>query len=298
MSAVLPLKRLTRVSSLRSLTFGGWRLTHVPDGVVQLRPEGWFTGLGPDDLASLTPYLDRDGYLVASVGGLLVERRGRALLIDTGFGPRRLEAAQTHPALGVLAGGELPRSLQAAGVRPEAVDTVAFTHLHDDHVGWALAQDGGLFDGVSSFVLSATEWRERGSMLPARLADRVRTVADGGEVFPGVTLREWPGHTGGHAGYVLDLALDLADAEAGSGDVRRVLVLGDALHSPAQSAHPEWPVFFDSAGGQATATRRAVLQEAAQPGTVCYAGHFADVVFGRVTTANDGEGGHRWEPLE
>jgi glyoxylase-like metal-dependent hydrolase (beta-lactamase superfamily II) len=291
MSAVLPLERLTRPSPLRSLTLGDWRLTHVPDGMVQLRPEGWFTGLGPDDLAALAPYQDPDGFLIASVGGLLVEHQGRTLLIDAGFGPRRLEAAQTHPALGVLAGGDLITLLGAAGVDAQALDTVAFTHLHDDHIGWVLAGDGSHFEGVTSYVLSAAEWREGGGLLPTRLADRVRTVPDGAEVFPGVTLREWPGHTGGHAGYVVDVAAD----RSGDDGVRRVLVLGDALHSPAQAAHPEWRVFFDGAGEEAVRTRRAVLEEAARPGTVCYAGHFADVVFGRVEAT---DGGYRWQPLE
>ncbi|MBK3566000.1 MULTISPECIES: MBL fold metallo-hydrolase [unclassified Streptomyces] len=291
MSAVLPLERLTRPSPLRSLTFGDWRLTHVPDGMVQLRPEGWFTGLGPDDLATLAPYRDPDGFLVASVGGLLIEHQGRSLLIDTGFGPRHLAAAQTHPALGMLAGGDLITLLRTAGVNAEAVDTVAFTHLHDDHIGWVLAADGAHFEGVTSFALSAAEWRERGSLLPAKIAGRVRTVADGGEVFPGVTLREWPGHTSGHAGYVVEVA----DERSGDDGVHRVLVLGDALHSPAQTAHPEWRVFFDGAGEEAVGTRRAVLEEAARPGTVCYAGHFADVVFGRVEVT---DGGYRWQALE
>ncbi|MEW2304704.1 MBL fold metallo-hydrolase [Streptomyces sp. NPDC006655] len=289
MSSALPLERLTRPSPLRSLTLGDFRLTHVPDGMVQLRPDGWFTGLGRNDLAALAPYQDPDGFLVGSVGGLLIEHRGRSLLIDAGFGPRRLEAAQSHPALGELAGGELIAQLDAAGVRAQAVDTLAFTHLHDDHIGWMLADGGAHFEGVTSVVLSETEWRERGGLLPAWSAGRVRTVPDGGEVFPGVTLREWPGHTGGHAGYAVDVA------DAGDDGVRRVLVLGDALHSPAQVANPAWPVFFDSAGGQAIATRRAVLEEAARPDTVCYAGHFADVVFGRVTGT---DGGHRWQPLE
>jgi glyoxylase-like metal-dependent hydrolase (beta-lactamase superfamily II) len=33
--------------------------------------------------------------------------------------------------------------LQAADIRPEDVDTVFFTHLHPDHVGWNLVQGGG-----------------------------------------------------------------------------------------------------------------------------------------------------------
>ncbi|OON81070.1 MBL fold metallo-hydrolase [Streptomyces tsukubensis] len=291
MSAVLPLERLTRPSPLRSLTFGDWRLSHIPDGLVQLRPEGWFTGLGPDDLAGLAPYRGPDGSLVASVGGLLVEHQGRSLLIDAGFGPRRLAAAQTHPALGTLAGGDLINQLRTAGVPAEAVDTVAFTHLHDDHVGWVQAADGAHFAGATSLVMSTAEWRERGSLLPARLAGRVRTPADGGEAFPGVTLREWPGHTSGHAGYVVEVA----DERSGDAGVRRVLVLGDVLHSPAQTAHPEWRVFFDSEGDEGVRTRRAVLEEAARPGTVCYAGHFADVVFGRVEATGDG---YVWQSVE
>ncbi|MGQ4514570.1 MBL fold metallo-hydrolase [Streptomyces sp. DW26H14] len=259
--------------------------------MVQLRPEGWFTGLGPDDLAGLAPYRGQDGSLVASVGGLLVEHQGRSLLIDTGFGRRRLSAAQTHPALGMLAGGDLITELRTAGVPAEAVDTVAFTHLHDDHVGWAQAADGAHFAGATSFVMSTAEWREGGGLLPAALAGRVRTPADGGEVFPGVTLREWPGHTSGHAGYVVEVG----DGRSGDDGVRRVLVLGDVLHSPAQTAHPEWRVFFDGAGEQAVLTRRAVLEEAARPGTVCYAGHFADVVFGRVEAAGDG---YVWHPVD
>ncbi|MBD0711694.1 MULTISPECIES: MBL fold metallo-hydrolase [unclassified Streptomyces] len=291
MSAVLPLERLTRPSPPRSLTFGDWRLTHVPDGLVQLRPEGWFTGLGPDDLAGLAPYRGPDGSLVASVGGLLVEHQGRALLIDAGFGPRRLAAAQTHPALGALAGGDLMNQLRTAGVPSEAVDTVAFTHLHDDHIGWVQAADGAHFLGAVSFVMTTAEWRERGSLLPAGLAGRVRTPADGAEVFPGVRLREWPGHTSGHAGYVVEVA----DGRSGDDGVHRVLVLGDVMHSPAQTAHPEWRVFFDGEGEEAVRTRRAVLEEAARPGTVCYAGHFADVVFGRVEAAGDG---YAWQPVE
>ena len=38
--------------------------------------------------------------------------------------------------------GRLMAELEASGVRPEEVDTVFFTHLHPDHVGWNLSQSG------------------------------------------------------------------------------------------------------------------------------------------------------------
>ncbi|MFJ4778268.1 MBL fold metallo-hydrolase [Streptomyces sp. NPDC088762] len=278
-------QRLTRPSPLRTHTFGEYRLTHLPDGLVQLNPTGWFPGLTAADAAGFADHLDAEGCLVAAIGGLLVRYRDRALLIDTGYGPRRLAADRTHPALGALGGGGLLDSLAEAGVAPGEIDTVAFTHLHDDHVGWAfLGSERGPLFSAASFVLSTAEWRGGGyGQIPAALHDRVRPAGDGQEVFPGVTLRESPGHTGGHAAYVLT---------GDGGD--RLVVAGDVMHSPLQVAHPEWPVFFDSDADTAVRTRTAFLRDAATPGTVVYAGHFADVVFGRVRA--DG-GGHLWDPL-
>lgn len=278
-------ERLTRPSTLRTLTLGEYRLTHIPDGLVQLRPTGWFPGLDAAEVRQWGDYLDADGCLVAAIGGLLVEHRGRTMLIDSGYGPRRLSAAQTHPSLGVLVGGLLLGSLAEAGVAPASVDTIAFTHLHDDHVGWAFAatDEGPLFPNAA-FAVSADEWEAGGrATVPPAAHDRVRAAGDGDEVFPGITLRSRPGHTGGHAGYVLAF-----------GGAERLLVAGDVLHSPLQVAHPHWQVFFDSDRETAVSTRTSFLEEAAAAGTLCYAGHFADVVFGRVL---GGRGGHVWEPL-
>ncbi|MFI1470005.1 MBL fold metallo-hydrolase [Streptomyces wuyuanensis] len=305
-SVPVPPERLTRPSAPRSLVLGEYRLTHIPDGLVQLRPAGWFPGLGTDALLGHEDHLDPDGCLVAGIGGLLVEYRNRALLIDTGYGPRRLTASQTHPALGVLEGGGLAAALAEAGRDPASIDTVAFTHLHDDHVGWALcAGSEGPFFARASFVLADTEWRTSGrSTLPAPLHSRVTPASDGDEIFPGVTLREAPGHTGGHARYVLDFggagAAPGTDgggqgAPAGTAPGRgRLLVAGDVLHSPLQVAHPEWDVFFDADRESALRSRTVFLEDASAPDTLCYAGHFADVVFGRVR--KDGEG-HTWTPL-
>ncbi|MCZ7459566.1 MBL fold metallo-hydrolase [Streptomyces sp. WMMC940] len=304
-SVPVPPERLTRPSAPRSLVLGEYRLTHIPDGRVQLRPSGWFPGLGTDALLGFEDHLDPDGCLVAGIGGLLVEYEDRAMLIDTGYGPRRLTASQTHPALGVLEGGSLAASLAEAGRDPASIDTVAFTHLHDDHVGWALsAGSEGPFFARASFVLGDTEWRDGGrSVLPAPLHGRVTPASDGDEIFPGVTLREAPGHTGGHARYVL--AHPGAGAEHGSGGGGhgatgaasgggRLLIAGDVLHSPLQVAHPEWRVFFDSDQESALRTRAEFLEDASAPDTLCYAGHFADVVFGRVRKER---AGYSWVPL-
>jgi glyoxylase-like metal-dependent hydrolase (beta-lactamase superfamily II) len=41
-----------------------------------------------------------------------------------------------------LEDGRLMSELQSAGVRPEDIDMVFFTHLHPDHVGWNLSESG------------------------------------------------------------------------------------------------------------------------------------------------------------
>jgi glyoxylase-like metal-dependent hydrolase (beta-lactamase superfamily II) len=257
---------------------GEHRLTYLPDGAVQLDPRRWY----PQTDQSLWdgPYahlLDADGYLVGSIGGLLVEHGDRALLIDAGFGPRVIPAAHTHPALGVLAGGELLTSLKQTSVEPEQIDTVAFTHLHDDHFGWVLrpGPEGTPFRDaqIAAGAADWAAWRE-----PAAL--RTRALRDGDEIFPGVVAMAAPGHTPGHTCYVI----------ASGGE--RLVAFGDALHSPAQVAHPEWPVLMDVDQSRGIVSRRRVLASI-EDGTRAFGIHFADAQFGRVRR---GAEGLYWEP--
>jgi hypothetical protein len=80
-------ERLRHPSGIRSLTLGHTKLSYVPDGVATLNARMLLPEPTNEDWAQHAEYLDKDGSLVASVGGLLVERDGRALLIDAGVGP-------------------------------------------------------------------------------------------------------------------------------------------------------------------------------------------------------------------
>lgn len=128
--------RLRRVARVRTLRLGGTTVTYLPDGAVQLRPRGWFPDTTERTWAGLAAYLDETRNLVGSIGGLLVERDGRALLIDAGWGPTSLPAGWWEP-VGAIGGGAPLDNLAAAGRRPGEIEAVAFTHLHTDHIGWA-----------------------------------------------------------------------------------------------------------------------------------------------------------------
>ncbi|GAQ56974.1 MBL fold metallo-hydrolase [Streptomyces acidiscabies] len=266
-----PTDRLRRPSGIRSLTLGDTKLTFVPDGLARLKATSWLDTT-EEDWAPHPEHLD-DGHLVGGVGGLLVERDGRALLIDAGAGPLTMDTDY-----GLLTGGALLESLAALGREPGGIEAVAVTHLHVDHIGWA---DHPAF-AHARVLVAASEWTHRQDPHEA-LEPRVRTVADGEEVFPGVRAMLAPGHTAGHTAYVV---------EAGG---QRVIAFGDAFHFPVQIGHPEWEVIADHDRKQAAALRHRLLAGLAEPGTIGFGVHFADVVFGRVTI---GRGASVWHPVD
>jgi glyoxylase-like metal-dependent hydrolase (beta-lactamase superfamily II) len=231
-------------------------------------------------------YLDDGGHLMASVGGLLVERDGRALLIDTGVGP--ISVGPPLNTFGLQIGGQLLDSLAALGRSPAGIEAVAFTHLHNDHFGWAwLPADRPAFAGIPLLV-AEPEWTQRHYAEEQGMADmikvlepHVRTVSEGQEIFPGVTVRYTPGHSAGHAAYVI------------SAGGQKVIAFGDAFHTPLQITHPLWHNVFDFDHQQSTSLRRGLVDELAQPDTIGFAIHFPEP-FGRVRI----DGTAAWQPIE
>ncbi|MER7463067.1 MBL fold metallo-hydrolase [Streptomyces sp. NPDC097981] len=283
--------RLRRPSGIRSLRLGGTKVSYVPDGDVRLRPQHLLQDTTDEVWAAHPEYLDATGHLVGSVGALLVEHGERALLIDAGFGPQTYESPDGP--LSVVHGGALAHSLAELGRRPEDIEAVAFTHLHADHLGWACHPAPGgdrLLFPRAEYLVSEPEW-DRRHLLEAQgmteqvaaLAPRVRTITDGQEIFPGVGVRITPGHTVGHAEYVI------------TGGGRRLIAFGDAMHSPIQVDHPGWSSGFDHDRTLTAGHRRRLVAELAEPGTIGFGVHFADVVFGHVRQDGDGPA---WRPLD
>ncbi|MEU9144942.1 MBL fold metallo-hydrolase [Streptomyces sp. NPDC048349] len=283
--------RLHRPAGIRSIRLGDTKVSYVPDGDVRLRPLRLLPDTTDEVWAAHPEYLDATGHVVGSVGALLVERGDRALLIDAGVGPQTFE--DPDGPLAVIRGGALPHGLAELGRRPEDIEAVAFTHLHADHLGWAChpapGSDRPLL-GHAEYLISELEWDRRDlleaegmSEQVAALASRVRTVTDGQEVFPGVRVRITPGHTVGHAEYVI------------TGGGQRLIAFGDALHSPIQIDHPEWSAAFDHDPARTADHRRRLVAELAEPGTLGFGVHFADVVFGHVRPGGDGPA---WHPVD
>ncbi|MEH0845759.1 MBL fold metallo-hydrolase [Micromonospora sp. CPCC 205711] len=184
---------------------------------------------------------------------------GPVTLVDAGIGPAGSPAASWAPVP-----GRLPAELAAAGIDPTEVRTVVLTHLHSDHIGWAVTGDPGApyFPNADYLVqraeLAAMEsinpGLPAGLVAPLRAAGRLRVVDGDTPLTPGVRVLSTPGHTPGHQSVLLE-----ADDE-------RLLLTGDLLVHAVQLVDPELAYAHEEDPPTARASRTALLRTLAAQG--------------------------------
>lgn len=228
-------------------------------------------------------HLGDDGNWHPNMGCFAVRSGSRTIMVDTGVGPET--------------GGALPGLMQAAGIRPEEVATVVFTHLHWDHLGWNMAAETGRpsprFPNArhlipkADFDFFAGELEQlpymKGLVFPLVDSGMVDFVESELDITPELRIWSTPGHTPGHISILINSA-----GEKG-------IILGDVALSPAQAHETDWNVAFDVVQDQARATRHAVLDRLEQEGFTIAACHFPSPGFGKLVRL---QGRRVWQPLK
>lgn len=262
-----------------TLDLGGTTLTYVPDGEFRAEPSVAYPG-GHDHLFSDgLDVTDENGMVVLSVGAILLTTGDRRVLVDAGLGARTIPLVRPGTSRDAyMRGGALVQNLHELGVEPAAIDAVLLTHLHADHVGWVGDESG---TGVPTFPnaeywVSEVEWEfwthpeHQGNVVGPRphelriIGGRRRPLVEGSEPVAGVRAVRTEGHTPGHVAFSV------------RGTDRRALILGDAVHCPAEILHPDLVWVGDHDAATAVRTRTALAGSA---GTVLVGPHFPDVVF-------------------
>ncbi|HEX7743790.1 MAG TPA: MBL fold metallo-hydrolase, partial [Micromonosporaceae bacterium] len=155
------------------------------------------------------------------------------------------------------------------GIAPDEVTAVVLTHLHTDHVGWAVTGAGEPYFRNASYLLQRAEVEAvnalnpslRSSLLdPLRATGQLHEIA--GEHRLGAHLRvvPSPGHTPGHQSVFVQ--------DAGE----TVLLTGDLLVHAVQLIDPALAYAYEVDPAAARASRVAALRDlAARPGPVVLA---------------------------
>ena len=201
----------------------------------------------------------------------LLRRGDELILFDTGAG------GNFQPSTGRLA-----ENLRAAGIHPDEITAVIYTHAHPDHSGGTTTAGGSLLFPNARYFLSRAEWefwtdgafeeRNRPDLHAFgkgakrdlfAVEDRLSLIEPDDEVLPGIVAIATPGHTPGHLSYRLD-------------GTDPLLITGDACTSDVIFfEHPDWHFGFDTDPERALKTRKELLDRAARETLLMLGYHWA-----------------------
>jgi glyoxylase-like metal-dependent hydrolase (beta-lactamase superfamily II) len=268
---------------------GRFEVTAIVDAEMPDEPmTDAFPGLAPDALeAAEATYPDiytEDGRWRLRVRAWLIIGDAGPILVDTGIGgassPAREWTTET---------GHLFDMLAELGIRGTEIGTVIVSHVHDDHAGGIVTDDGDLAAPNAQHLVQRAdvEWLRAATSTdePGATAWRMlSTIEDAGilhvvegdrSVSPGLSLRHLPGHTPGHQVVIIEDAGD------------RMILTADTWNHPLQISDPDGQSGSDDDPAAAAVARRTLFDDVeAHPGTIVAPTHFAEA-FGTFRRIDD-----------
>lgn len=282
----------TQAPGYYRMMLGDFEITALSDGTHPFPIDTVMTHIAPERIAVDLAAAELAQPVQGSINAFLINTSSKLILVDAGAGLLYGDCC-----------GRLLTNLRAAGYQPEQVDEVLLTHLHKDHAGGILAQGKAAFpnavlrlsqaeadywltpaskaaapDFLSTFFDAAIA-----AVAPYRAAGRFMPFKDFGPLEPGIEALPAPGHTPGHAIYLVQSR------------GRKLLLWGDIVHvSALQFPDPDASVKYDSSEADAQATRKRLLERAAREHMLVGAAHIAFPGLGHVHARGDA---WEWLPL-
>src|SRR3954452_19028962 len=125
---------------------GGAEVTVVSDGPLPLGdPSGTFVGVPKEEVKKMLSdnFLSPEN-VVLEQNSPIVNMGDKLVLFDTGMGSSKAFGPTT---------GRQQKSMAEAGIKPEDIDAVVFSHAHIDHIGGVVGEDGKpLFPNAQYYI--------------------------------------------------------------------------------------------------------------------------------------------------
>jgi glyoxylase-like metal-dependent hydrolase (beta-lactamase superfamily II) len=222
---------------------------------------------------------------------LLVEVGGQRVLFDVGNGE-----------FGAATAGKLLENMAKAGISPDSITAIVFSHFHGDHINGLRNKAGQIVFPKARLYVPAPEWdwwmddarmnaapeAARGNFAAVRrvfgpIAAQVVRFEPGQELMPGVRSIAAHGHTAGHTVFLID------------GGSRKLLYWADTTNVAALFVrNPDWAVMFDADPEAARQVRRRLAEMAIKDELLVAGYHLNGSAIGMLSVRGKG---YEFKPL-
>ncbi|MGR9469075.1 MBL fold metallo-hydrolase [Rhizobium leguminosarum] len=268
------------------IRIGRFTVTALTDGYADM-PYDYFPGRSAPEVerAASAQFTARPSGVRFLFNQYLVEDGERRILIDAGAAG---SIGQT---------GQLPQALAALGLKPDKIDAVIVTHMHQDHMGGLVLGGKNNYPGAELYIdrRDIAHWTDPAKRNGApeylqtsfrmaeevvRLYPRLQAIDGEREIMRGVSIVDLTGHTPGHIG---------VRVEDGG---KSMIMVSDMIFPVVHPAATDVFFLFEQDRAAAKAMRDRFFPRAASEGALIAATHMPFPGLGRVV-ADHGE--MRWQ---
>ena len=261
------------MSRISTTAVGTVNVTTLRDGERTLPPEA-LKNLSDEDIQKINSD-ENQSFTFTNFNACVIQNGKQNLLVDTGCG------SLFGPTCGFILD-----ALDELGLAPDNITDIFITHLHPDHIGGCIDEDGSaVFKNANFKILeeeysfwtskefgsdeiNGRDWSSLAKNVVSTYDAQLEVLTNNKDIISGVSTVPLPGHTPGHAGFRVD-----------DGN-QSMFHMGDILHVPnLQLKDPNISTLFDVDPESALNSRKYALDMASSDNLLCTSGHMVEPKF-------------------
>ena len=261
------------MSRISTTAVGTVNVTTLRDGERTLPPEA-LKNLSDEDIQKINSD-ENQSFTFTNFNACVIQNGKQNLLVDTGCG------SLFGPTCGFILD-----ALDELGLATDDITDIFITHLHPDHIGGCIDEDGSaVFKNANFKILeeeysfwtskefgsdeiNGRDWSSLAKNVVSTYDAQLEVLSSNKDIISGVSTVRLPGHTPGHAGFRVD-----------DGN-QSMFHMGDILHVPnLQLKDPNISTLFDVDPESALNSRKYALDMASSDNLLCTSGHMVEPKF-------------------